>query len=29
MPPPYNPNLEKKLVPQIEDIVRAAQEMVS
>jgi len=29
MPPPYNPNLEKKLVPQIEDSVRAAQEMVS
>lgn len=28
MPPPYNPNLEKKLVPQVEDIVRSVREMV-
>lgn len=28
MPPPYNPNLEKKLVPQVEDIIRAVQEIM-
>lgn len=29
IPPPYNPNLEKKSVPQVEDIIRAAREMIA
>ncbi|MDK2896701.1 MAG: acetoin:2,6-dichlorophenolindophenol oxidoreductase subunit beta [Candidatus Atribacteria bacterium] len=28
MPPPYNPNLERKIVPQVEDIVREIKKLV-
>jgi len=28
MPPPYNPRLEKRTVPQVEDIVRAAKKLL-
>ncbi|MEI6157461.1 MAG: alpha-ketoacid dehydrogenase subunit beta [Atribacterota bacterium] len=28
MPPPYNPNLEKKMVPQVEDIVDGVRKLV-
>jgi len=28
MPPPYNPNLERKIVPQIEDIVREIKKLM-
>ncbi len=28
MPPPYNPNLERKIVPQVEDIVWEIKKLV-
>jgi len=29
MPPPYNPHLERRIVPQVEDIVAACRELMS
>jgi len=28
MPPPYNPRLEKQLVPQVEDIVNGVRKLM-